>query len=122
VFFYLRQLSGKLDADDAAWDVPWIGMDRSMLARIMLFSTLLIAPMLAIILLCERAASVILLGGPAATWSCRGWTWHPAITTFQWMTMVGLILAVLTSAFLGIRSWMFRPEAVENDTSPIASE
>src|SRR6202023_2887975 len=43
-FIYLRQLSGKLNADDPGWDVPWVGMDTSALGQAILFVSLVALP------------------------------------------------------------------------------
>jgi hypothetical protein len=117
VFFYLRQLAGKLHPNDAAWDVPWIGMDRSRLARIMLFATLVVAPLSAITLLCWRAAAGIILA-----WACRGWKWFSPITPFQILALAGLLLPVVASGFLAIRSWKLRPATSETDRPSMAFE
>jgi hypothetical protein len=122
VYFYLGQLRGKLHPDDAAWDVPWVGMDRSLPARFMLFATLVVAPVLAIALLCSRAVSRMLLGGPAVSWRCRSWTWYPHLTWWQDLRLVGLSLAVLIGLFLAIRSWMMRPDVAESKHKEIAFE
>jgi len=54
---YLRQLSGKLRIDDAAWDVPWIGMNQSSLAVSIFFVSLIVLPLLAVALLGRQAIS-----------------------------------------------------------------
>jgi hypothetical protein len=116
VFFYLKQLSGKLHPEDAAWDVPWIGMDRSNLARLMLFATLVVAPFFAIVLLSGQAAMKIILGGPAISWTCRSWTSGlPSITILQGLAIGSLFVAVFASGILAIGSWKFRPESIEDE-------
>lgn len=41
---YLKQLSGKLKPDDPGWDLPWMAMDQSLLARVMLFVSMVLLP------------------------------------------------------------------------------
>lgn len=53
---YLRQLLGKLEVGDAGWDVPWMGMDQSLLARLVFFATVVLLPLTAIALLAGHAA------------------------------------------------------------------
>lgn len=55
LFTYLRQLYQKLTADDPGWDVPWIAMDESYLARILLFISLIVLPTCAALLVAVRA-------------------------------------------------------------------
>jgi hypothetical protein len=41
---YMRRLSNKLKPDDPGWDVPWMAMDQSILARAMLFVSIVVLP------------------------------------------------------------------------------
>jgi hypothetical protein len=51
LFVYLRQLSGKLRADDPGWDVPWICTNPSGLAQTMSFFSISVLPATATFLL-----------------------------------------------------------------------
>jgi hypothetical protein len=70
-FVYLKQLSGRLGRTDAGWDVPWIGMDTSILARSIFFLTVVLLPCLTMALLGAHAISqlerpIIWKGWPVA--------------------------------------------------------
>jgi hypothetical protein len=110
-FLYLRKLSGSLKPDDPGWDVPWIGMDSSGLARTIFQGTVVIVPI----------ASIVLLGGAAAARFTRGYRQlnsihllpHCQIWNWHWTTQVKavlLIAAVILSAILGVLCWKYRPQ------------
>src|SRR5262249_32278946 len=54
---YLMRLSNKLRGDDPGWDVPWMAMDPSWLARTLLFVSVLCLPIFAAFLVAVRAVS-----------------------------------------------------------------
>jgi hypothetical protein len=93
-FVYLKQLSGKLEKSDGGWDVPWIGMDVSMLARIMLFLSTVVLPLAAMTLLAGHALSQ---GG------------EPLTRTLDILRSISLYTAVAAAGILGILSWTYRP-------------
>ncbi len=109
-FVYLRQLSGNLHPDDAGWDVPWIGMDQSSLARIMFFATLVLLPAIALTFLGGRdilqmtadyrdtAKGLLSLKVPIKEWGSK-------ILESILFLIVGLISALV----LGCLSWKYRP-------------
>ncbi len=51
---YLKQLSGKLGPTDKGWDVPWIAMDQSPLARSLLLVTITFLPCMSLAFLGVR--------------------------------------------------------------------
>jgi hypothetical protein len=85
-FIYLRKLCVNLSADDPGWEVPWMGMDSSRLARMVLFVTVIVLPVL----------SLAVLDGEWAIRATRGdWKivgYHVQFT--NWRTLA-------TSHFLG---------------------
>jgi hypothetical protein len=103
-FAYLKQLAGKLDRSDGGWDVPWIGIDGSMLARVMLFISTVLLPVAAMALL---AAHAILQRREALT---RGW---------EILRSTSLCAAAVAAGILGILSWKYRP--LVRDAAPPAT-
>jgi hypothetical protein len=94
---YLRQLSGKLRVDDAGWDVPWIGMNQSLLAVSIFFVSLILLPLLAVVLLARQAL-------------------------YQSRDYVAIKSCALVSAFavslvIGILSWRSRPKLGQEESS-----
>lgn len=90
---YLRLLAGRLRPTDDGWDVPWIGMDSSRLARCILFVTLVLLPLIAVMLLAERAVS-------------QGA--HRRLL----LEVLMLIGAQALACVLAVLSWRFRPRIV----------
>lgn len=85
---YLGGLFGKLKSDDPGWDVPWMAMIRSYLARTILFISVVILPV---------AAAIVVL--------VRGWS-RDVPELFL------LICGALLSFVLSFLSWSFRPRLV----------
>ena len=56
LWIHLHELSPKLQEGDAGWDVAWVGVYRSLPARLLYLSSTALLPMVTIILLGERAA------------------------------------------------------------------
>jgi hypothetical protein len=108
-FIYLRQLSGKLRADDPGWDVPWAGMDMSHVGQAVMIFTLIVLPISAVALLDFQAVRGKLLfsNGPYDFWM-------PSLA------YTGLVLALGASGFLGILSWRYRP-SVKPEEPPVVS-
>jgi hypothetical protein len=104
-FAYLKQLFGKLDQSDGGWDVPWIGMDVSILARIMLFLSTVLLPLAAMALLAGHA--LLQRGEPLS----RDWE---IARTFS------LYAAVGGAGGLGILSWKYRPVVRDTVKPPAA--
>jgi hypothetical protein len=106
---YLKQLSGKLGPADAAWDVPWLGMDTSVLARAILFFTVIVLPISAILALSMHAAYA---------------------RPFRWNRWTGSEVACLSVAFvlsflMSVYCWKFRPKVQHNrtdNTGPIRAD
>jgi len=99
LMIYLRRLSGKLGEKDAGWDVPWIGMEPSKLARLVFLTTLAL-PVYAIYLLVWHGVFIHFshqsnTGSVEASW----------LLVFK---VLG-ITAILASAVLAYSSWRFRP-------------
>lgn len=103
-FVYLKQLSGKLAQTDAGWDVPWIGMDTSPLAQSIFFLTVVLLPCLAMALLGTHAVSQL---DRPIVW--RSWPTAEAL---------GVAVAFIPTAVLGLLSWRYRPNLHESGTPP----
>jgi hypothetical protein len=88
---YLRRLSNKLKPDDPGWDVPWMAMDQSKLARAMLFVSIVLLPACATFAVAARADTLGNSGGEEIE----------AI-----VVMCGLLL----SWVLSLLSWTYRPK------------
>jgi hypothetical protein len=95
---YLRQLSGKLRADDAGWDVPWIGMKQSALAVCIFFVSLIVLPLLAVALLARQAIT--------------------QSKDFVIIKSCALFCVFAVSLALGILSWRSRPKLGQEDAHP----
>jgi hypothetical protein len=109
-FVYLRQLSGKLRADDAGWDVPWVGMDTSALSRAMLVSTLVFLPPTAMALLGSQAF-VVWRKTPLPLDGWHRWSLGSEPYAFA--------LGLIASFFLGVFSWRYRPRVKAEE--PVAA-
>lgn len=83
---YLKQLSGKLDRTDPGWDVPWIGMDQSGLARFLLFITITFLPCVSL-----------------AFWGVR------TFRQVNWFAVVNGLGFIVTLIF-GVWCWKYRPQ------------
>lgn len=94
-FIYLKQLSGKLGPSDAGWDVPWIGMTASPLARIIFFFTITLLPLMA----------TVLLGTLTIDHFEKPMIWN------RWTISIvlGLASALVSTLILGTLSWRYRP-------------
>lgn len=110
---YLRQLSGKLNADDAGWDVPWIGMNSSALSAVICFFTFAVLPVFTAICVGWQGAIRAYIGYLYRTdnrfWfhlRSMPWTWHYSAH----VKVALLILAVFGSGYLGILCWKYRPQ------------
>jgi hypothetical protein len=96
-FVYLKQLSGKLEPTAAGWDVPWVGMNPSVLARLMFILTVLVLPCLAMSLLANHAVSVLE----------RPVVWRSLSAT----SALAVDAALIPAAALAMLSWKYRPKA-----------
>jgi hypothetical protein len=116
---YLRQLVGKLKADDAGWDVPWIAMSFSGLSKSLFFMSSVVLPFAASILLAWQATFRVSSG----YWE-RTEHWIHFLAPFpSWpqtvlLKFVLLILAATMSGFLGLRSWKYRPQIAPEPPTP----
>lgn len=111
-FLYLQQLSGKLGHNDPGWDVPWICLSQSFLARMIFFTTVILLP----------TATMFLIGFRASLRLTAGYrlpdSWRLLIPIRSWglgtwLAMGAYCLAGVCSAVLGILSWRFRPRLNE---------
>jgi len=107
-FLYLKQLSGKLGPNDPGWDIPWICLDQSLLARMIFFTTVILLPLAAMLLIAFRASRRLTAG----YWIPDSWhllvpvrNWGGAV----WLPIGAYCVAGLAALVLGILSWRFRP-------------
>jgi hypothetical protein len=91
---YLKQLSGKLRPSDPAWDVPWLGMDTSMLAQGIFGFSVVVLPLIAVLTL-------------SVHWVNRKPLYWNRWTAFQ---IALLIAAFSLSCVMAASSWKFRPK------------
>jgi hypothetical protein len=110
LLMYLRRLSNKLTQDDPGWDVPWMAMDESRLARVMLFVSLIVLPLLA-------ALSIFSVSWPTL-WSAAMSLIpkHQHTISNPWSVGVRPLLICLgccSSAWLSVQCWRNRPRLCE---------
>jgi transcriptional regulator GlxA family with amidase domain len=102
---HLKQLSNKLNADDAGWDTPWLGMYASPLPRVIYFTSITIVPVIAVGLLAAHiCADLVSISG-------MPWNWKLAQDGDKWapLTVMICVLAFCLSGWLGWLSWIYRP-------------
>jgi hypothetical protein len=107
-FLYLKQLSGKLGPDDPGWDIPWISMDQSFLAQAIFFTTVIVLPVIAMLLLGGRGSLQLTAGYRVSD----SWHLQVKIKDWEWTVRLGVaayLLASIAALTLGIASWTFRP-------------
>lgn len=105
---YLRRFSNKLKSEDPAWDVPWMAMDQSRLARILLFVSVLCLPIYAACLVAVKAIQdfprepipyvIHSIFVTANLWHLRHF----------WSVIVFLV-----SVSLSVQCWRYRPRLTE---------
>jgi hypothetical protein len=109
---YLKQLSKKLTPNDPAWDVPWMAMDQSRLAKTLLFVSVLCLPIYAASLVAVRALEEFpnqsLLG---VIYSFR--VDHLLITIQHLRQNVLILIGFIASVRLSILCWKYRPRLEE---------
>lgn len=102
LLMYLIRLSKHLRVDDPGWDVPWMAMDESRLARAMLFFSVVLLPAAAASLLVIQTVRQVVVE----------WTWHTVAAT-AWQDAMEIVLMFLGFVFclaLSILSWKYRPQ------------
>lgn len=114
-FLYLRQLAGKLSPSDAGWDVPWIAMDQSKAARVILFVTVTVLP-------CVAAASLAYLVSQQASpeyASAQGDCYRQGLLWRGWSHLLRVLVflgAAVCAGVLGVWCWRYRPKVIEQKT------
>jgi hypothetical protein len=96
LLIYLRRLRGKLRPDDPGWDVPWVGMDADTASLAIMFCSIVLLPIFAMILLGYQSIRVKQFLSDT-TWIRR-------------IEFIGLAFALLASVGLGVLSWRYRPK------------
>jgi hypothetical protein len=112
LLIYLRRLYGKLRADDPGWDVPWVGMDSSLVSKIVLFISLIVFPVLASTALAVRFATGPASHGMAESISAilsGNHRDHIART----LKLVTMGIAPFISIILGRMCWQYRPQVAQ---------
>lgn len=121
-FVYLRQLSGKLKADDPGWDTPWIGMDSSHVSKAILYASFVLLPCVTSIALGCQAARRLSSGywEPASQWFgpihflLGPWHWDYRIL----LKIFLLVLSATASGYLGFQCWKYRPQIAPEPPKP----
>ncbi len=110
---YLRRLSGRLTPEDPGWEVPWIAMDNSLLARVMLDVSFLILPISAVFLVTLQVWSQL----SEVVW--RG-TWRTIeyLIIYDRKHLWAMLLCCCGSVCLSILSWKYRPKLSESVVPP----
>lgn len=111
---YLRRLSNKLEKDYPAWDVPWMAMDQSRLARAMLFASVLCLPIYAAFLVAVRAMA----DRPGEKVLSIVRSLHLALIKQNVWVLIGFVVSVS----LSILCWTYRPKLKQPDVPPEALE
>lgn len=109
---YLRKLSGTLKRDDPGWDVPWIGMDESRWARVVLWMTIVLLPTISMAALMIGAAARITRG----YWQYWGGKFNMAVYGLHWTIRLKLVLLcfiIEVCFYLGMLCWKYRPKLSE---------
>jgi hypothetical protein len=109
LLIYLKRLWKKLKHDDPGWDTPWLAMDSSVLARLMLFLSMVLLP--------SAAATLIFLKAESQ-YSLDVSFWHVTyiferLSISQRVDYVMIPLGCLVSIILGILCWVYRPRLAE---------
>jgi hypothetical protein len=108
LFMYLRRLSNKLRPDDAGWDAPWIAMDPSLMARLILFITIVLLPI---------GVAVLLAAQPFFDdFDPRfGWRYFAAerLRSMGPFRTIPVLVVLFASLQLAFRSWAYRPKPKE---------
>ena len=100
---YLRQLRSKLGPKDAAWDVPWVGMDTSWFGQALFFISVVVFPLSALAALYGRAMSQ----EPRSMISMG--TFFENLHSNP-LSQAKFAIAFLATLILGILSWRYRPK------------
>jgi hypothetical protein len=109
---YLRRLNDKLRSDDPGWDVPWMAMDESRLARSMLFASVVLLPTLA-------AYCVLRQNQHQASQTVWGILTHShelgrARTLIELLQSFLVPVGCLVSVCLSLLCWRYRPKLSES--------
>jgi hypothetical protein len=99
------QRSPEIPCDDPVWNIPWLGMDPSLVGRVVFFASLAIAPAAIVAL----GINAILRGAPdGAHWSWKIWT---LTGDYPWVfvSTVLVVLAMVASLRFFISVWNDRP-------------
>jgi hypothetical protein len=107
---YLRLLSSKLKRDDPAWNVPWMAMDQSWLARAMLLASVSCLPIYAACLVAVRALS--------QRPSEKLWTVIRSTNSALIRQNVWVLFGFVVSVILSILCWKHRPKLTEPVANP----
>lgn len=113
---YLSQSFDKLGSDDPGWDIPWIGMNPSGLAKSMFLISIVPLPYLALAMLVTRRVAVAI----SPIWNVGN---HTAVLIFKLLNrtqraqILALLLAWILGLVLGVLSWKYRPQPKESAES-----
>ena len=112
LLIYLKALNGRLRRSDVGWDVPWIGMDTSRLARSALFLSLTILPFITICMVITHG-----IFNRPPHFSGQSYAGLPELT-FRHFAQSACVFAAIVSLTFGIASWRFRPKSEKSAAEP----
>lgn len=115
LLMYLKRLSNKLKPDDPGWDVPWMAMDESRMARTMLFVSLVLLPFAAALFIFS-----VPLKGLVGSTSISLASVYNSLRLLPWSLRVRdafIGLSCCLSVWLGLQCWKNRP-TVCNPVAP----
>jgi hypothetical protein len=96
LYLHLRELGGRMRPTDPGWDVPWIGVYKSRMARVCLWITLVALPSLAVMTVTLRARAAAVADQSA----------HSGQVNDSFV-----IAATLAAAFIAIATWKIAPKS-----------
>ena len=112
---YLRRLSDNINPDDPGWDVPWMAMDSSLLARAMLWVSMVALPTTAAVLVMRQATRQAYFAWmKVAPWRNIA----RFLIAYDKTHLLWILVGCCASAYLSVLSWKYRPKASEPVAPP----
>jgi hypothetical protein len=111
LFMYLKRLLKKLKPDDPGWDAPWMAMDSSAIARVMLFASIAVLPSVAAVLILFKAELHFAYGTSVLDVAHI----FRSLPLKQKVEYVLMPLACCCSIALSVLCWTYRPRPATID-------